>query len=182
MPTIFKNISQGDIVAMAMEDEELTAWDEALVNAALYEELDKQLSQGVLINPEEVAMEQQRLLEKLRASGNERYVQLLDNIDFMEYDVAVDITNESVDKGVIATNLIQALTAAPEYREVILPQLFDMMGLTFTKPITPPQPQGMNGQPAGTGQQPSPQAPAEQNPVLALGRANTLATKGLQGG
>lgn len=183
MPTIFKNIKQGDLVAMALEDDELLAWDEALVNQALYEEMNRLMfGMGMIVNPDEVKTEKDRLMEKMKSGGKERFVKILQNINFMEYNVAVDITNESVDKGVIAQNLIQALTAAPEYRDSILPQLFDMMGLTFAKPQQQPQPMLQNGQPAGPGAQPSPTAPQTQDPVLALGRANTLATQGQEGG
>lgn len=182
LPTIFKNINKGDIVAMAMEDDELLAWDEALVNQVLYEELNRVTKTGVLINPDEVMLEKQRLMERMKNSGSQRFVEVLHDLDFTEYDVAIDITNESVDKGVIAQNLMQALTAAPEYRSSILPQLFDIMGLTFTAPQQQQQPIQQNGQPAGAGQQPSPQAPPTQNPVQALGRANTLAANGEQGG
>lgn len=182
MPTIFKNITKGDIIAMALEDDELLAWDEALVHSALYEEMNRVISQGALINPQEVEAEKQRLMAKLKNAGPERFVKLLHNLDFTEYDVAIDITNESIDKGVITQNLIQALTAAPEYRDSILPQLFDVMGLTFEKPSAPPAPIQQNGQPAGQGAQPTPANPQTQNPVLALGRANTLATQGTAGG
>lgn len=180
MPTIFKNLTKGDLIGMALEDDELLAWDEMLVHQALYEELSRVISSGALINPDEVEQEKQRLMQRLKGAGKERFVTLLHDLDVTEYDVAIDITNESVDKGVITQNLIQALTAAPEYRDAILPQLFDMMGLTFQKPATPPQPIAPNGQPAGNGA--SPAAPQTQNPVLALGRANTLATQGQVGG
>lgn len=184
LPTIFKNITQGDIVAMAMEDDELFAWDEALVNQALYEELDRLDKLKVIVNPDEIIMEKQRLMERMKNSGDQRFVEILHDLDFTDYDVAIDITNESIDKGIIAQNLMQALTTAPEYRDSILPQLFDIMGLTFTPPKIQPQPQQQNGQPAsGPGQaQATPQAPQTQNGPLALGRANTLATKGEAGG
>lgn len=180
IPTIFKNIKNGDIIQMSMEDEELKAWDEALVNAALYEELEKRDKEGIFLNPEEVLAVQQQMLSRMINAGKERFVQLLEDIDWMSYEVAIDITNESVDKGVIATNLLQALSAAPEYRESILPQLFDTMGLTFKAPTQPPMPLGQNGLPAGQGA--SPETPPTQNPVMALGRANTLATKGITAG
>lgn len=182
MPTIFKNLTKGDLIGMALEDDELLAWDEMLVHQALYAEMNKVLSQGALINPAEVETEKQRLMERMKNAGKERFVKLFHDLDVTHYEVAIDITNESVDKGVITQNLIQALTAAPEYRDSILPQLFDMMGLTFQKPATPPQPIQQNGQPAGQGAQPNPQAAGTQNPVMALGRANTLATQGQPGG
>lgn len=176
MPTIFKNVKKGDLVGMALEDDELLAWDEMFVHQALYQELDRILQTGALILPEQVELEKQRLMEKMKGVGKERFVEVLHDLDVTQYDVDVDITNESVDKGVITQNLIQALTAAPEYRDSILPQLFDMMGLTFQKPQTPPQPIAQNGQPAGQGM--NPKAPQTQSPVLVLGRANTLATQG----
>lgn len=185
MPTIFKNITKGDLIAMALEDDELLAWDENLVNQALYAEMNRVISSGALINPQEVEMEKQRLMEKMKSAGPERFVTLLHNLDITEYAVAVDITNESIDKGVITTNLLQALTAAPEYRDAILPQLFDMMGLVFQAPKQQPAPIQQNGQPANQAPgaaQATPQASPPQNATLALGRANTLATNGLAGG
>lgn len=179
IPTIFKNLNQGDLVAMALEDDELLAWDEAEVNKALYQELSRVRALGAFINPGEIEQEKMRLMEKMKSQGTQRFTNLKHDLDFLDYDVAIDITNESVDKGVIAQNLMQALTAAPEYRSSILPQLFDLMGLTFQAPAQPPAPIAQNGQPAGQGQQPPPQAAPTQNPALALGRANTLATQGI---
>lgn len=182
IPTIFKNISKGDLIEMAMSDDELKAWDEWLVNASIYQKIEADMNAGLFINPEEVYMQQQAMLQSLQGAGKQRFVELLEDVDFLEYEVAIDITNESVDKGVIAQNLLQALTAAPEYREAILPQLFDIMGLSFAPPKTPQLPLQQNGQPAGQGAQPTPEAPATQNPILALGRANTLANQAISGG
>ncbi len=182
LKTIFKNVTKGDVVCMSLEDDELLAWDETQVNASLCKALDAYLASGAMIDPQKVEIEKQRLMEKMKKSGDDRFVSLDEMVDYIEFVVAIDITNESVDKGIIAQNLMQALTAAPEYRAAILPQLFDMMGLTFQAPQQPQQPIQQNGQPAGQGAQPSPQSPQTQNPVLALGRANTLATQGTAGG
>lgn len=180
IPTILKNLTHGDLVRMALEPEELVAWDSALVDAGLYEELDARAKMNVFVNPEEVMTERDRVLAKFKTYGIDRFTTLLKNPDFALYKVAVDITNESIDKGVVAQNLIQALTAAPEYREQLLPMLFDLMGIPFT-PIKPQAPMLPNGQPAGQGAQPTPASPQTQQPAQVFGRANTLTNQSQYG-
>ena len=182
LKTIFKNLKKGDLVTMALEDDELDAWDEALVNAELVKALNSFIGSNLIVNPDKVELERQRLIDELKKSP-ERFTNVDKLVDYIEYEVAIDITNESVDKGVIAQNLMQALSAAPEYRASIMPQLFDIMGLTFAPPSQQQmqqqaqQAQGQPQQPGAQPQSPPPQAPS-QSPMLNQMRANTMQTAG----
>jgi len=60
-----------------------------------------------------------------------RYVKLKDSINFTEFDAQVFITNEEIDKGVLAQNLLGVLQVAPQFQEQTTKQLFDIMGLQF---------------------------------------------------
>ena len=60
---------------------------------------------------------------------------------------------------------MQALQIAPEYKEQIIKEAFDLMGLPQPKtPMTPPmQPGAPMGQPGQSTQMGMPSAPAQQN-------------------
>ncbi|MEM4270776.1 MAG: hypothetical protein QXO70_01625, partial [Candidatus Pacearchaeota archaeon] len=70
-----------------------------------------------------------KTLEYLKKLGKERFVRILEKIDFTAFDVNVYITNEEIDKGVMLQNLLYAMQAVPEYRTTILKEVFDLMGL-----------------------------------------------------
>lgn len=162
VPIIMKHLKAGDIIQLTGDIKEIRAIDERIVNQMLYEEINKMTAQGYLVDPMQIEAERQRAIEELQAMGEQRFVTLKDKIDYTEYDVQVYITNEEIDKGVLSQNLLSALQAAPEYREQIIQQLFDVMGVGPLK--TPEQPQIMPQQ-----------APQQGQPNLAMMGANPQA-------
>jgi len=88
--------------------------------------------------------------------GKNRYFTILDKIDLSEYDIRFTFTNQEIDKQNIVNNLVGALRLAPDYQDVIIGKVFDMMGLdTFElensiKKAREAQPQG---QPQGQSKQ-----------------------------
>ena len=169
IPILMKNIKQGDLVRITMDSQQLQSYDERLINEELYNQVDQMNQSRLFVDPLQVEMERQRAMEVMRASGQERFVQIAHDIDWTDYDVQVFITNEDIDKAVISQNLITALQAAPEYRQQILQQLFDIMGVSFTVPNTPVQ------------TAPSPQAPPSQNPQQTVFESNVLKNVGETG-
>ena len=162
LPTLMKHVKEKDIIRITGETEELRVFDERLINEELYKQIDEINKRGGFVMPEQVEFERQRTLERLSQSGRDRFTELIKNIDFTEFDVQVYITNEEIDKGVLTQNLLSALQLAPEYKDKILVQIFDIMGLDSnqlkSKTLQPPamqgMPQGMQ-QPQGTPQPPS---------------------------
>lgn len=168
LPIIMDNTKRGDIIRYYPDS--LPEYDEQLVNQIIYPQL-MAIHQSMLpISPQQVMMEQQRAIAQLRSMGDERLIKLTDDIDVTEYDIEIDITNEEFDKGVLVQNLLTALQAVPEYRQPILDELFDAMGLPpFKAPQQMPQMPGQPGQPG----QPNPTAPGQQNPQEQMTQANT---------
>ncbi len=152
LPLTMKEISLNEIVMITGDLEDLKVLDERIVNEKIYAKIEEIRSAGGLVDPNEVELERQRLLAQLRADGSQRFVKLLHEIDYTDYDVEVYITNEEFDKAVMSNDLVQALNIAPEYRDQIMEALFDLMGLKFNAQAKTPLPQvaGGAGAPAPT--------------------------------
>lgn len=129
LPLLTKQIKKDEIIRMTGELDELRAFDERIVDEMLYNRLEEINNNGGYIDPQQIELERQRALDKLTKMGKDRYVNLLQNIDFTEYDTQVYITNEEIDKGVLTQNLISMLNIVPEYKDQIVRQIFDIMGL-----------------------------------------------------
>ena len=77
----------------------------------------------------------ERVKEVLQKRGKDIFVELSDKLDLSDYDVKVDITNESIDKGVLVQNLISVLQTAASAPMVgidtaaVVRQIFDAMGI-----------------------------------------------------
>jgi len=166
VPIIIKNTSKQDIIRTTGESEDLRTQDEKIAVGKVAKKVQELKAQGAIINQDSIMKEAQRVKDKLQRSGEDRFVTLMEKIDPLKYDVKIYITNEEMDKGILAQNLLGAMQIAPEFRETITRQLFDLMGLdanslkaTNTPQIAPQAPQG--------GQK-------SQNPQVQLTNANTI--------
>ena len=128
-PILMKNIRIGDVVRMTGSFEELKERDELLANKMIAKKFDEFIKRGVVPNPDQMVRARDAALEQLRSMGEDRFVRLLEEIDFTKHDVQVYVTNEEIDKGVLATNINNALARAPQYAPILIRQLFDIMGL-----------------------------------------------------
>lgn len=129
MPIAFKSLRRSEIIRLSGNPEDLRALDEMVINAMLVDEVEKIEKEGGTIDPQQVELERQKAIASLATMGKDRYYSKLEKLNPADWDVKVYVTNESIDKNVIAKNLIFALQAAPEYKEGILEGLFDLMGL-----------------------------------------------------
>jgi len=130
MPIIQKGLTKGEIIRTTGEPEDIREIDRLIA------------SHRAARNGSDIETE----LRALEAQGKERLVTLDQDIDISEYDVQVYVTNEEFDSSVIVQNLLATLNAAPEYREQIINQVFDLMGLNFhaqTQPMGTPQAQAV---------------------------------------
>lgn len=132
IPVIMKNITKGEIYRITGSAEELLAIDQMIVHKKIADKIDLATAAGLQAYMSEEAMmaEIQSELQKLQSMGQDRFIKLMKEADPMDFDVDVYITNEDMDKGVMSQNLIQAMQlAGPEYKDSIMRQLFDLMGL-----------------------------------------------------
>lgn len=176
MPIIQKSLTKDEIIRISGSFEEMREIDERLVNRLLADKLQEMNEKGLFIDPLQVEQEREKAIEKLQKMGQDRYVSLIEKVDLLDYDVQVFVTNEEVDKGVIAQNLIASLNLAPQYAEIIMRKLFDIMGFDVAQfEIEKSRQQPQLGQPQPQGQQPlNPQGPQvpSQNPQEVFEQSN----------
>lgn len=133
LPILAKNIKKGDIARISGSFEEMRALDERIVNHMVYKKLDEMTKNGQLIDPFEVQQEKIKAVEKLRKMGDDRFAEILQKIDFTEFDVEFYITNEKIDKTVLARDLISLINIAPQYSDIIIRQVMDIMGVDINQ-------------------------------------------------
>ena len=163
LPILAKNIKKGDIARISGSYEEIKALDERIVNHMVYKKLDEMTKNGQLIDPFEVQQERIKAVEKLRKMGADRFMKILQKINFTEFDVEFYITNEKLDKTVMTRDLISLIGMAPQYADVIIRQVMDIIGIDINQfeeakrqmenqtGVQPGQPQGqpVGAQPQG---------------------------------
>lgn len=181
-PILSKQLTREDVIRVTGEIEELRDMDEKIANELLYRRLKEIHDGGGYFSSMQVEKERQRIIAKLQASGPDRYVQTLKNINLGDYDVQVYVTNEEADKGVLIQNLVQVLQTLPNIQNsgidplAVANAVFDLMGIDTTqlrmKRAMPQQPQ-----PGAPGAAPQ-QTPMQGRPVAtaqqAVTDANTL--------
>jgi hypothetical protein len=168
---IMKNVSQGDIVRMNHEPEDLRRFDKRIVNELISRELDEMEEEGKLIDQQSIEEARQNALEKLENMSEDRYTELSEDIDVTQFDVQVYVTNEEMDKGVLMQNLIQSLQLAPEFKNQVMQKIFDVMGLgpLDKSEIQQAEQQAQQGQQGG--QQPQ-SGPSQQQLQQLMQQAN----------
>jgi len=129
LPILMRNLTPGEIVRITGSPEEIRELDERIVDYFVYKELDKMTKAGFAVNLEEVENERIKALDKLRKLGKDRYIEIINSIDVTDYDVEISITNENIDKSLLANNLIKAMEIAPQFQDILVEKVFDLMGL-----------------------------------------------------
>jgi len=139
LPLLEKNLSSTEIVRMTGTSSELQELDNRVVNHLLCDLLEKMHNNGEFISPEKVEKERQRLLQKFQSQGEDRFIPMKDKLRFSNYDVEVFITNEEMDKGVLAANLTTVLQSVANMPNSgidpnsVLRAIFDVMGLEWAQ-------------------------------------------------
>jgi len=141
LPIIAKTVTTGDIHKLVNDDERWKKLTESVAINKTVAELNKE---EAFPTREEFLMEIQREYERLQ-SRPQLFVKTVGKIIAEAVDTKVHVTNEDLDSAVTIQNLIQITPLAPEYRDSILRQAFDLMGLTLKKNEQPPQIPGMPG-------------------------------------
>ena len=161
IPILNDMLTPGEIVRVSGSPEELAMYDEAIANCVAKEALAKGLDSGKVYDPEQVFAEIQKLKDSYKRQGKSRLISLKE-IDLTEYDIEFYTDDEKFDAQSAASNLVASLKIAPEYKDLVMRELFDIMGLDSSKI---PQPQAAAPTPVQpalgpAGQQPMPN-PAE---------------------
>ena len=183
LPVIKKNLKKDLIVRITENPEERRALDERIVNTLAYNELKKIRKKGKLVDEEKVLSEMEKAKEKLEMMGESRFSQLVEDLDLMEYDVKVKITNEDGDKSVIVQNLLAMLQTVTNFPTIginpvdIVREIYDQLGLNPPKSQNKRQEeeqiQGLERLQGGGQQQGIPQVPTANDQQITT-NANTL--------
>ena len=185
IPIIKKSITRDQVFRITGDPEELRVIDERVVNQLLYKAMSELNKKGILFSVQDVMRERERLMDKFAAMGTDRYVKLLEDVDFEDMDVETYITNENIDKGVLLQNLTTILQTSAAADIGIDPAsvaqaAMDVMGVdTYTfrrrKPMQPPpnQPNPQNMQRPPMPNQPG-QAPNVPQETAIAQRANVM--------
>ena len=161
LPIIAKTIKIGDLYKMGSDDEGFKKMAESIAINSVMAELEKSRA---VPSEAEVIREIQKETSKIM-SRPQQFLETVQELVAEMLDTKVRVTNEEIDTSVVIANLIQMLQIAPEYRESMIRDIYDLMGLSLPK-MTPQQPQPPQGQPqpgqAPQGPTPSPMMNPQQ--------------------
>ncbi len=159
LPIIAKELTTGEVVRLVADDDSFKELVERIVHNKAMAALDKSYADGYLPTQQELLQAISSAREKLLK--NDLFIELTRDVIAKELDTEVFVTNDEMDVSVTIQNLISMLNFAPEFKDAIVRQTFDLMGLSM------PQ---QNPKPA----QPNPAAvqPGQQNVPLPASMAN----------
>ena len=165
LPIIAKNTKIKDIIRVDGGDDKLRAVFERIVSWYAIEEMEKRAENGIIPSEQELVKALSMAEDKLRKK-NDLFIEIVDEIIKDHIDTEIYFTNEEMDIGVITQRLMSAMQIAPQYASVIIPQVFDLMGLAIPS-LPPQQPMSLQGTPA---RQPSPQNAGQAvTPAITMG-------------
>jgi hypothetical protein len=149
LPITAKNLSAKDMVRFSTDDDQVKDIVDTIVNHLAVEAMDIHYKQGVVPTPQELQMAMDDARNELLRRPD-LFVGELRKVIATDLFTQVQITNESMDVGVTIQNIISLLGAAPEYRQPLIKEAFDLMGLGQLPPAQPVMPPGgPQGSPQG---------------------------------
>lgn len=138
LPIIAKTITAGDIIKLSSDDENYKRIVESVaINKALEKIEKEKLVPTIEEAQQAISAEVERLLKKPQVLINNIQKIIAEGVD-----TRVKTTNEDLDTGVTVQNLINMMGIAPEYKDGIIKQIYDLMGLNAPKAVQPVAPQG----------------------------------------
>lgn len=157
VPIIAKTVSIGDTFRIMTNEESFKKLVESIAVNEAINELDRS---GIIPTDEEMLAAIDKYTRKLM-SQPAIFTKAVHEIIASGVDAKAQITNESVDTTVTVNNLLQMLQMTPEYKDSIVKDVYDLLGLGQPKkvPLAPEQP----GAP-GQGGQPQPGMPSPGGP------------------
>lgn len=142
LPIIAKNLKKGDIMRLSSNLDNFKELMERVSMTLVLEQLDEYFAKGYVPSDAEI-MDAVQTAQSTLMKGD-TFVDVMQEIIAEQLDTQVFVTNEEMDVAVTVSNLINLAQVAPEYREPMVKQAYDLLGLgQLPKPI----PQAMPGAP-----------------------------------
>lgn len=147
LPIIAKTVKKGELIRYAGDEENL----KIVVERAVSNEANERLSEdyyakGFIPSEFEVMNAMQQAHEKLMKDDG-FFIELMDDLVAEHVDTHIYFNNEDLDTAVTVQNIMSLIPLAPELREGLVTQVFDLLGLD--KPRATPQPQAPQEMPQG---------------------------------
>lgn len=136
LPIIAKELTLDQIIRITGDDDKFKDLVDRIVVHKAQEALDDSYAQGYIPSEMELMDAMDSAREKL-VTGSNLFLKLVKGVVASELETEVFVTNEEMDVAVTVQNLINMLNVAPEYKDAIVKQTFDLMGLP--EPRTPRQ-------------------------------------------
>ena len=161
LPIIAKTMNIDDVIRLSSSDEQFKKIVERVVAVSVDKELDDVFDKGLLPSEQQLTQAIQSQEDKLRKQPH-LFIKLLEEIVADELDTKVKITNEDLDSSVTVQNLLTMLQLAPEYKDGIVKQVYDLLGLEQPATPKPQQPAQMPMQQPAPTQAPNLQQMTQQ--------------------
>lgn len=144
LPILAKDLAKDAIVHMSTNDDQFKSIVDKLVSYLAAEALEVYYQRGIVPTPDELNQAMQEAQQEIMQKKG-IFVQVMEKVVTEGLCTKVEITNEEMDVAVTVQNLLAMLQAAPEYKDTIVKQVFDLMGLGQPKLPMQPQGQGIPG-------------------------------------
>lgn len=162
MPGIMTTYSNGDILRLTGDTENVKSLKSKASEYFTYKEIENMMMQGVYPSPEQIQMMIEQAMEKIE-NNNDLYLGI-EKLDFVDCDVEFFVTGESIDKNALIQTLQQILFNYQNFAgnpdsQKIMRELFNILGLDSKELMPKGQVAPQKGQVVGGAQ--IPQAPNE---------------------
>ena len=166
LPTIADRVSKGDTMRFAQTDDRFADIVQQVVAYKTNEELQKTIKKGYVPSPQRLIQEMKNAEEKLMKQKY-IFIECVHDIVADELDTVVEVENTDFDENVMVNNLLQILPVAPEYKDELISEIFDLMGIRPpTKSPLAQQPQQPQGGTNSQGSQPQPANPSSMQQIV----------------
>lgn len=159
LPMIAKTIKKGDLIRIVGDDDRYKEICEHIAREKVFNDLKDNeeiyTKQGGIPTFEEVQAQIEDLANKLQ-KRSALFLNVVQDVVAKHVDTKVRVTNEDLDTSVTVQNLIQMMGIAPEYKEGLIKQIFDLLGLDMPKLPKPQMTQGAMGGSQGMEEQTTP--------------------------
>lgn len=143
LPIIAKELTAGEVVRITADEDTYKTLVDRIVLYKAIEALDDSFARGYV--PSDMEMQQAMDSAREKMIKSDSFIKLLKSVISKELETQFYVTNEEMDVSVTVQNLLAMLPAVPEYRDAIVKQTFDLLGLGQPKQNAQPQQQTQGG-------------------------------------
>lgn len=130
---IQSKLDKKEVFSVLLQPEELQKFDSEYADRLLAETKE-------VWDAQEYEAEKARIIKELNRNGNLRYFKN-DGLELEDFEIEFSMNDGSYDKGAMVADLMNTMKIAPQYSEVIIPKVLDILGLNLVLPKALPQPQ-----------------------------------------